>query len=237
MSLAARATAGPPRLGVPVTLSAAVHVALVGLVLHAAGNARPRGEVYAVTLVAAPAGPRQMGVVGEALPKADPAAPIPKRAEAQPKDVAPARRAATPPRRTTSRATATPDAKAARFDSPAPKAGGGQTGGTGTDVANINTAGKEFPYPGYLRNIINEIASRFNPRQRSLAAEVQFVIRRDGSVFGISVVKGSGSFSFDAEAKGAIEAAASARAFGPLPDGFSDDVLTVIFSFDPKIIR
>lgn len=237
MSHAARASSGPPRLGVPVTLSAVVHLGLVALVLYAARNARPRGEVYAITLVAAPAGPRQMGVVGDAAMKSDPSAPIPKRAEMQPKEAAPVRRAPTPPRRTTARATATPDAKASRFDTPAPRAGGGQTGGTGTDVANINTAGREFPYPGYLRNIINEIAVRFNPRQRTLSAEVQFVIRRDGSVFGISVVKGSGSYSFDTEAKGAIEAAAAVRAFGPLPDGYSDDALTIIFSFDPKIIR
>lgn len=237
MSLAARASSGPPRLGVPAVLSALVHAGLVLLVLYAAQNARPRGEVYAVTLVAAPAGPRQAGVVGEALPAADPNAPIPKRAELQPKETTPARRAATPPRRTTSRATATPDAKASRFDAPAPRAGGGETGGAGTDLANISTTGREFPYPGYLRNIINEIAARFNPRQRHLSAEVQFVITRDGSVIGISVVKGSGSYSFDTEAKGAVEAAAAVRAFGPLPDGFRDDVLTIIFSFDPKIIR
>jgi len=33
----------------------------------------------------------------------------------------------------------------------------------------------------------------------------------------------------------AVEAAA--RSFGPLPAGFSDDVLPVIFSFDPRLIR
>jgi protein TonB len=131
-----------------------------------------------------------------------------------------------------------PDAKSARFDTPAPKAGGGDTGGKGTDVANVSTAGKDFPYPAYLQNIINQIAARFEPRQRQLlSADVQFVIKRDGSVFGISVLKGSGSYGFDIEAKGAVEAAAAARSFGPLPDGYSDDALTVIFTFDPKIIR
>jgi hypothetical protein len=53
----------------------------------------------------------------------------------------------------------------------------------------------------------------------------------------ISITKPSGSYGFDLEAKGAVEAAGAARAFGPLPEGFSDDVLTVIFTFDPKIIR
>jgi hypothetical protein len=47
----------------------------------------------------------------------------------------------------------------------------------------------------------------------------------------------SGNFEFDQEAMGAIEAAARADAFGPLPDGFPDDVLPVIFSFDPRVLR
>jgi TonB family protein len=70
-----------------------------------------------------------------------------------------------------------------------------------------------------------------------LRAEVQFVIKRDGSIFAISIVKGSGSYGFDVEAKGAVEAAGAAGAFGPLPEGFTDDALTIIFEFDPTIIR
>jgi outer membrane biosynthesis protein TonB len=221
-----------------VTLSAAVHVGLVGLVLIAARGSRPRGEVYAVNLVAAAPGPRQVGLATEATPKTEPDAPLPKRAEeTQPKETTPVRRQPET-RRTTSRATQVPDAKSARFDTPAPKAGGGETGGKGTDVANVSTAGKEFPYPGYLHNIITQIALRFDPRQKQmLSAEVQFVIKRDGSICCISVVRGSGSYGFDLEAKGAVEGAGAARVFGPLPDGYSDDALTIIFTFDPKIIR
>lgn len=239
MSHVLRASSGNTPLKVPVTLSAVVHVGLVLLVLVAARGSRPRGEVYSVTLIAAPAGPRQVGVVNDA-PKSEPDAPLPKRAEMKPKETIPAppvKRAAETAR-TPSRATQVPDAKSARFDTPAPKAGGGETGGKGTDVANVSTAGKEFPYPAYLHNIITQIALRFDPRQKQmLSADVQFIIRRDGSVAAISVVKPSGSYGFDLEAKGAVEAAGSARAFGPLPDGYSDDALTVIFTFDPKIIR
>jgi protein TonB len=219
-------------------LSGVVHVVLVLLIVLTARGSRPRGEVYAVTLVAAAPGPRRVGLASEATPRAEPDAPLPKRAVEQPKETAPVRRRPEPRRATTSRATQVPDAKSARFDTPAPKAGGGETGGKGTDVANVSTGGKEFPYPAYLHNIINQIALRFDPRQRqALSAEVQFVIRKDGSVFGISVLKPSGSYGFDLEAKGAVEAAGAARAFGPLPDGFSDDALTIIFTFDPKIIR
>jgi protein TonB len=231
-------SSGTPRLGLPVTLSAVVHVALVALVLIAARGSRPRGEVYAVNLVAAAPGPRQVGLATEATPKTEPDAPLPKRAEeAPPQETTPVK-PQPQTRRTTSRATQVPDAKSARFDTPAPKAGGGETGGKGTDVANVSTAGKDFPFPGYLHNIITQIAVRFDPRQKQmLSAEIQFVIRRDGSVFGISVVKGSGSYGFDLEAKGAVEGAGAAGAFGSLPDGYSDDALTIIFTFDPKIIR
>jgi hypothetical protein len=34
-----------------------------------------------------------------------------------------------------------------------------------------------------------------------------------------------------------VDAAASARGFGPLPDGFTDDVLPVVFSFDPAFLK
>lgn len=237
MSHVLRASSGGTRLGLPVTMSAVVHAALVALVLVAARGSRPRGEVYTVNLIAAAAGPRAVGVASPSQPKTEPDAPLPKRAEMQPKETVPVRR----PRetaRTPSRATQVPDAKSARFDTPAPKAGGGETGGKGTDVANVSTQGKDFPFPAYLHNIITQIALRFDPRQKqALSADVQFIIRRDGSVFQISVLRPSGSYGFDLEAKGAVEAAGAARAFGPLPDGFSDDVLTVIFTFDPKIIR
>ena len=64
-----------------------------------------------------------------------------------------------------------------------------------------------------------------------------FLIRRDGSVTGFRFLSRSGSYAFDLECQGAVEAVASAKAFGPLPAGFTDDVLPVIFSFDPKILR
>jgi TonB family protein len=238
MSHVLRASSGAGRLGLPVTLSAAVHIVMAAFLLVAARGSQSPGEVYAVNLVAAPAGPRQVGVVSD-IPKSEPEAPLPKRAEVQPpKETVPAVRRTRETTRAPSRATQVPDAKSARFDTPAPKAGGGDQGGKGTDVANVSTAGKDFPYPAYLHNIITQIALRFDPRQKqALSADVQFVIRRDGSVFSISIVKASGSYGFDLEAKGAVEQAGAARAFGPLPEGFSDDALTVIFTFDPKIIR
>jgi outer membrane biosynthesis protein TonB len=62
-----------------------------------------------------------------------------------------------------------------------------------------------------------------------------FLIHRDGTISNLRFVKRSGVYAFDLEAQGAIEA--GAHAFGPLPAGFSDDVLPVIFSFDPSLIH
>jgi outer membrane biosynthesis protein TonB len=64
-----------------------------------------------------------------------------------------------------------------------------------------------------------------------------FLIHRNGSVSNVRFVTRSGSYPFDLEAQGAIEAAAAARAFGELPEGFPDDVLPVVFSFDPQVLR
>ena len=118
---------------------------------------------------------------------------------------------------------------------PAPVAGGGSQGGRGADVANVHVDGIDFPYPGYLQNVVRQIAVNFKPSRGGLTAVVAFLIRRDGSVTGIRLTTRSGVYSFDTEAMGAVEAAA--RSFGPLPAGFSDDVLPVIFSFDPRLIR
>lgn len=236
MSAVLRSSSGSGRLGLPVTMSVLVHLGLVAATIVVARPRYSNATTYAVTLVAAPAGPRQVGIVNDAAPaKSD--APLPKRAETQPKVTAPVNRP-TQTRRSTSRATQAPDAKSSRFDNDAQKAGGGEVGGQGTDVANIKTAGEAFPYPAYLTNIMNRVAARFNPRQRqALRAEVRFIIQKDGTVVGISIVKGSGVYGFDVSAKGAIEGAAAAREFGPLPDGYKDEALTVIIEFDPTIIR
>ena len=121
----------------------------------------------------------------------------------------------------------------------APKAGGGPVGGKGNDVATVRSDGIEFPFPGYLNNIVRQIALNFRPRNPDarLKAEVRFLIHRDGSVSNLEFIRHSGNYSFDLEAQGAVDAAASSRSFGPLPDGFTDDVLPVVFSFDPAFLK
>ena len=107
---------------------------------------------------------------------------------------------------------------------------------TGADAATVNTAGVEFPFPEYLRNIVAQVHRRWQRPSGnvSLRAEVQFFIHTDGSVSNFRFVTRSGNFGFDLEAQGAIEAAANAGAFGPLPEGFGPSVLPVSFFFDPS---
>jgi len=242
-----------PRLVTPFTLSALLHAAIATLLFTTLREGRPVAlpPMYRVNIVAAPPGERAIGEVRSEPAKGPPAVTQPTATPSTIKEMpAPrAKPAAKPPARATptegkvapspkvsapKEANVTPQPKA-----PAPKAGGGPTGGKGTDVATVRSDGIEFPFPGYLNNIVRQIALNFKPRNASarLKAEVRFLIHRDGSVSDLSFIRRSGNFSFDLEAQGAVEAASTAGAFGPLPTGFSDDALPVVFSFDPEFLK
>jgi TonB family protein len=224
-----------PWVGASVLLHAA---AITGLVLLTTRAAAPLPPVYRVDIVAAPPGPRQEGVVvpEKASTVPPPDAPIPQRPQPiptpPPVPVKSAPAQVAPPR-----ATPSPKAVVPTKPTPSPKAGGGPQGGAGTDVANVHTVGVDFPFPDYLNNIVRQMALQFTPLNRNsgLSADVSFVIHRDGSVDSFRYVKRSGDYGFDLEAQGAYQAAA--KSFGPLPPGFHDDALTVVFSFDPQLIK
>ena len=242
--MTALASRGELRLGSSLVWSALLHALVVAAFLFGRTHAPvPMPPAYRVTLVAAPAAPRQVGVVRETPPEPTPAPAVPTPPPVARETPEPARMKAPPTkaRPVKTPKTATPNArpttaKPAPAPAPTPRAGGGETGGRGADVANVRTEGIEFPYPVYLQNVVRQIALQFKPPPNSAyRAEVSFLIRRDGSVSGLRLVARSGSFSFDQDAMGAVEAAS--RSFGPLPQGFTDDVLPVIFSFDPRLIR
>jgi len=230
---AARPTHGGAAAATSVVASVVLHAGIIAAFL-AIRPSRPPAlpPIYRVNIVAAAPGAPAAGVLNPTTPppeEATAAPPRPKSDEIVNVDKAPTRRV---PK------LATPSVSKKRVDrnAPAPVAGGGETGGKGTDVANIRTEGIEFPYPGYLENIVRQIALRFRPPRGSpLKAEVMFLIRRDGTINAFRFIQRSGSFTFDLEAQGAVESAASA--FGKLPAGFRDDVLPVIFNFDPRLIR
>lgn len=201
------------------------HLGLVAIVLLASREVRLAGTVYAVNLVAAPPPTEARRAAPEAIPR-----PVERTAPIKP----PTRTAKTPPvpTKTVPQPKTEAAPKTANPATPAP----GETPSTGADVANVSTPGAEFPFPEYLRTIVNEIYRRW---QRpvgppSLRTEVTFLIARDGTVRDIRVATGSRSLTFDLSAQGAVEAAANARAFGPLPEGFPSDVLAIALWFQPR---
>lgn len=107
----------------------------------------------------------------------------------------------------------------------------------GEEAVNVQLPGANFAFPGYLENIIRQVQRYWRPPTggRHLRAEISFVIHRNGSVSDIEWIRRSGVQSFDLEARGAVEAAGRARAFGPLPDGYPRDRLRVSFFFDPSV--
>lgn len=232
-----RVEGGRPGAGAYL-VSALIHAALAAAAFLAFRSppAVRLPPMYHVELVAAPPGARAIGEVKESPPSPTLPVTAPRPSDATAKTMPdPSKAVDNPVRR------ATPDAEApkTKVKSNAAKAGGGPTGGKGTDVANVRSEGIEFPFPGYLNNIVRQIALNFKPKnpKAKLRAEVTFLIHRDGSVSDLKFVKRSGNYEFDLEAKSAVEAAARTRAFGPLPGGFADDVLPVFFSFDPDFIR
>jgi protein TonB len=232
------------RLGGPLGVSVLLHGAVIAslIVLHPTAS-KTLPPMYRVNIVAAPPGPRAPGVIPSTPTPVPPAAekppPVPKRAEQIEKAMPALTKAKSPaPRKKTPPATPTPDVTPAKPTTPPPKAGGGPEGGRGTDVATVRTEGVDFPFPGYLENIVRQIALRFHPPgNTSDQAEVLFLIRRDGTVSDFRFLTRSGNFAFDLECQGAVDGAAQVKAFGPLPSGFADDVLPVIFSFDPRVLH
>lgn len=234
--------ASAPRLSGGIVASVLLHGALVAAFFALRPPApAPSPPLYRVQLLAAPPGPRAIGVVQEPQPApvAAPTPPPTKKAPPVQKTV-PTKARPKPPVAKAATPTATP--KPAEVPKPAteaPTAGGGPTGGKGADVANMDTGGIDFPYPGYTNNIVRQLILRFGQSSARLTAEVRFVIRRDGSVDPESIrrVTSSGDYSFDQRALAAVEAAANAKAFGPLPAGFREDILPVTFRFSPSLIR
>jgi protein TonB len=242
-----------PRLVTPFTLSALLHAAIATLLFNSMRERKPVAlpPMYRVNIVAAPAGERAIGEVKSEPTKAATSVTPPTAAQSTPKEM-PLPRAKpapkTPARVTPAEGKVAPSQKASapkeanvktQPKTEAPKAGGGPTGGKGTDVATVRSDGIEFPFPGYLNNIVRQIALNFKPRNASarLKAEVRFLIHRDGSVSDLTFVRKSGNYAFDLEAQGAVEAASSSGSFGPLPAGFPDDALPVVFSFDPEFLK
>jgi len=228
---------GGPRLRVPRTQGRAVafattvgvHLVVVAALFGADGRPpRAMPPVYRVELVAAPRPEPQARRAPQTVQRpAD--RPVPTRS---------ARRttvAKTPPPPERTPAEREPAPRTTPTEAPLPD----ETPSTGADPATVKVEGETFPYPEYLRNIVAQVYRRWQRPGGNVAlrAEVLFLIHRDGAISNLQFVTRSGSFTFDLEAQGAVEAAASAGSFGPLPEGYANDVLPVSFFFDPQRSR
>ena len=196
-----------------------VHAAfVVAFLLAAHRSTGPVAVAYAVNMVAAPLPSDAAARRGEVAP--------PKRA---PETVAAAKAKAKKPE--AKKPKPVPPKPVSKI-TPLP----GETPGTGEDVLTRTFPGLNFPFPDYLKNIVNQIYSRFGQQNwpPALEATVGFTIHRDGSVTDVVMLKNAGYYSFNLAAKSAVVAAANANAFGPLPKGWPSDQLEISFSFSPR---
>jgi protein TonB len=213
---------------VGLTGTVVVHAAAVFLLWSTVSPLDTGPPVYAVELVAAPAPPPEEKPAPEAVTRPPAEEPAPNKPAPTPEKPAPPK-----PKPTAKPAEkAEPNPKATTPTRPLP----GEAPSTGSDAVSVSTPGLAFPYPDYLRNIVQEVYRRWQRPlgNAALRAEVSFLILRDGSVREIRLTRPSGVFSFDLSAQGAIEAAGTAGAFGVLPDGWPADVLPVSFYFTPR---
>lgn len=205
-----------------------IHGAAAGM-LFAEPSDRPNfsAPVYEVRLVAAPRPEPQARRAPEVIDRpAQRSQPVSQRRRPSVSQAPP------PPNTEMEREPAprsTPDAEPLPDEEPS----------TGDDPATVSVSGVNFPYPEYLRNIVAQVYRRWQrpTGNQSLRAEILFFVRRDGSITNLQFVNRSGSFGFDLEAQGAIEAAGNSAAFGPLPEGFPGDILPVSFFFDPTSVN
>ena len=176
-------------------------------------------EVYRVDLVAAPRPPApQAPAAQQETPKArPPEEPTEKAKLKKAPEAAPVKAEATPKE-------AEPKPAETKKTLEEPNA-----------TETIRLEGAPFPYPEYLENMVIQVKRRWRPPTgpQRLTAEIAFVIHKSGDVTCCEWVRRSGAFTFDLEARGAIETAARQRAFGALPDGYPSDQLRVVFLFDP----
>lgn len=212
----------------PILLSVGLHALLIVLLLAGIADQDPLPEfvVYRVSIVSPPPAPVEEATddpVEETAPEPEPVEslepepetttprPVPEPPPVQPEETPPEDASPPPP-------TAEPDPR-------------GEPGG---EDLNVDLTGEEFPYPGYLENIIRQVHRyfRWSGNTRPVAG-VYFMILRDGSVEDIRILRSSGNPRFDLEAMGAIEQAGRRGAFGALPAEFQGERLPVYFDFRP----
>jgi outer membrane biosynthesis protein TonB len=219
--------------GLALVAAVGIH-ALFAVALFWAGrvaaNPLPEFKVYRVNIVSPPpqeAGPPEPVVAEQ--PPVEPSQPEPQPTTPPPRPQPQPQRQPPPPRQQVPEQQRPAEQRPPRGPEPQPAA---RTGGEGI---NVQIEGEEFPFPDYLANITLQIRRYFRWAGRAdLAAEVYFVIERDGAVRELRTIRPSGDVGFDFAAMAAVEQAANAGAFGPLPAGFRSSRLPISFFFEPS---
>jgi len=104
----------------------------------------------------------------------------------------------------------------------------------GGENISVDQNGDDFPFPGYLENIIVQINRFFRwGGENTPEAVIAFCIARDGSVVDQRLVEKSSDWRFDMKAMDAITQIGKQHAFGPLPDDWVQDQLWVRFRLIP----
>lgn len=223
-----------------VVASVLMHAALVGLAVLSGIAARPQPvdfKVYRVDIVSPPPAPQPEPVVEEeaAAPEPEPRAPVVEEqpepepeAEPEPEPEQPEPEPEPPAREQPQREQ--PERREARQ----PQRERMDASELSGEDLRILLEGLESRYAAYFENVVIQIRRYFRPPQNVTAsAEYFFYINRDGSVSDIRLVRSSGSAAFNIRAMGAIEAAGSRGAFGPLPEDFEYDRMPFLFYFEP----
>jgi outer membrane biosynthesis protein TonB len=217
----------------PVLASVALHLALVAPVV-AFTRVQPAAEfeTIRITLVSMPAPVEATRPAPPAPPEPEPEPPAPDPTPA-PVEAPPPERPPEPrpePRPDPPRTERPTPPRPAPPATPPPAA----EPTPGADGLNIQTEGREFPFPEYLNNVIVQVHRYFRwtdggtPR-----ATIFFEIMADGSVRNIRVIRPSGNIRFDFAVQGAVETAGNRGAFGPLPDAYAAGSLPVQLEVEP----
>jgi TonB family protein len=243
----------PKGLSRTVTISAAVHVALMAFIAFGPSGwfARPLDtprNVMTISL-AGSTGPRNGGLtpigarpVQQVVPEAPKAQPTRPPAAKTPEMTEPEVKPRTPPKQTSAVREAPTEArsrtpttgtqerqgKAAAETGSQSNTMGLSTGGTPGTGGQLNLG--DFCCPEWISAMLQKIHQNWNSRQQSAGlTTMRFTIQRDGTVTDIQVARSSGNQMLDFLAQRALLAV---RQFQPLPAAYTNPTLVVNLDFE-----
>jgi len=111
----------------------------------------------------------------------------------------------------------------------------GQATGSITGQGSLTLDVTDFPYAWYLRQVLQKVEEHWQTQNRSnepaQKPRIYVEIRRDGSIVPPRIEQSSGSSFYD---RAALRAITEASPFPPLPAGWANPSLRVLFNFDLK---